>query len=764
MALLWATAGALGSLLPLVKSLEQKIGLGLLFHLRGPRPAPEEAVIVRIDQNAARSIRTSTDPERYFRCQSLHIGGTPEQGQALPAPTRLVEWPRCVHAELIRTLHQAGARLIAFDVLFRPRPGLPGGARDVRAEEDRILAQSMHSAGNVLLSRRLDATAAESARTDTVQVDLLSALSADLEGAALGSGVFLLPDAETGRFDRFLAFAPNSWLVSTFPSLAVQSHLRAHHEPFRKLLNEASPAARELMSEPLAGIDAPGATEAAALLTRQLFVSEPGILTQVRRALDARVAAGMPVDTASAIQALASMYGGPAEQYFNFYGPPGSIRHIGYDEALDPAQAQRLAQLVKDKVVFVGRAELHHPEKDDYFHTVFSGDGGVDTSGVELAATAFANLLHGDSIRPAAQWLTILIAFAGGFLVVAFMGFTRGIWRGVLWVAGIMLAYCAAVAWTFSRTQVWLPMVLPVGLMGGLGLILSGTWIHTQTRRYARQMRTLFGHFVPPEVVDKLISGRRSLGDLRESLQAACVATDVERYVSVAEGMRPSALSDYLDRYFAVLFKVVARHDGLVTDVVGDAMMAIWPDRGLDRAVRIAVCDACLDMLEGVETFNHESGLARLPTRIGVDWGPIALGPVGAGGHYEFRAIGDPVNTSNRIQNFNKQMGTWLLVSQPLIAGLDEFLTREVGTFQLRGKQHAVTLHEVLCRSARATPGQMQLCERFGKALARARSGQAAKDLLGTIARDFPGDGPTDFYLRMLAGQDDPDLRVIQVA
>ncbi len=53
-------------------------------------------------------------------------------------------WPRTLHAELIRKLSKAGARLIAFDVLFtEPKPD---------AREDRALAEAIKEAGNVVLA------------------------------------------------------------------------------------------------------------------------------------------------------------------------------------------------------------------------------------------------------------------------------------------------------------------------------------------------------------------------------------------------------------------------------------------------------------------------------------------------------------------------------------------------------------------------------------------------------------------------------------
>lgn len=61
-------------------------GLDLLFTLRGPLSPPEYIVIVAIDEPSMAEIE-----------------------QQWP-------WPRSLHARLVRQLHQAGAKVIGFDI------------------------------------------------------------------------------------------------------------------------------------------------------------------------------------------------------------------------------------------------------------------------------------------------------------------------------------------------------------------------------------------------------------------------------------------------------------------------------------------------------------------------------------------------------------------------------------------------------------------------------------------------------------------------
>src|SRR5688572_859240 len=134
-------------------------------------------------------------------------------------------------------------------------------------------------------------------------------------------------------------------------------------------------------------------------------------------------------------------------------------------------------------------------------------------------------------------------------------------------------------------------------------------------------------------------------GEGRRDCLAACVMTDAEGYTSVAEGMEPRRLVEFVNGYFKALFGAVLGNGGHVVDVKADGILALWTSDLPDLALRIQVCRGCLQMLEAADRFNKSAPADRLPTRIGVDFGPVALANVGAFARYEYRAIGDTVNT-----------------------------------------------------------------------------------------------------------------------
>ena len=129
----------------------------------------------------------------------------------------------------------------------------------------------------------------------------------------------------------------------------------------------------------------------------------------------------------------------------------------------------------------------------------------------------------------------------------------------------------------------------------------------------------------------------------------------------------------------------------------------------------------------------------------------MALGSVGAIDHFEYRAVGDIVNTVSRIEGLNKHLGTNILASADVLHHVDDFLTRELGTFLLSGKSKPIVLHELICRKEESSEKQRNLCGLFAEALG-AYQGQfweKAMEKFHTFLQLTEQDGPSLFYLRL---------------
>jgi len=154
-----------------------------------------------------------------------------------------------------------------------------------------------------------------------------------------------------------------------------------------------------------------------------------------------------------------------------------------------------------------------------------------------------------------------------------------------------------------------------------------------------------------------------------------------------------------------------------------------------------------------VRRFNQSNEAVNLPTRISIHAGPIFLGNIGAGTHYEYGVTGDTVTTASRLDGLNKYLGTKILVSDEVTRDLDQFLTREVGIFLLKGKSQPIIAHELICRSADSADWQKKACEIFAGARQAFgfRLWHEADEKFLQSDQLFNGDGASRFYRQLCA-------------
>jgi adenylate cyclase len=724
--------------IPAVRDLEQEFGLQWLFELRGPLPPPADAVLVLMNERSADSISLPRDAEGFHRCADLRIGARPPTHLSLPEmPSR---WPRCLHARLLERLAEAGARVVAFDVLFRERPPLPGAGGDLHAWQDEMLARAA-AASRVVIAEKVEEGGGE---------ERLAGLSPAIASGVLGAAPFPLPAEPGRRFDRFMAFKEEGLVTPTLPAIALQAFALDGYPFLRDFLVRHAGDDASLLPASTADLESQRGLQASALLIRRLAHRDAGAARRLATVARETGSAVRDADLARSISALGALYAGDGTRLLNPYGPAGTIPGVGYDEVLTASTPENIARF-GGKAVFVGYGETTRPEQVEHFATVYSRGGGADLSGVEIAATAFSNLLDDTSVREFPRREGLAVLFLAGFLafVIAFRLGNRLAIAVLLLLAGCYLAYAS---WRFGTSQLWMPVVLPLAVAMPLGMLFAFGWKFWSAHRGRARLRDAFSHFVPKDVVAKLERNAAVLGGSQESLDCACVATDAANFTTLAEAMPPEALAGFLNRYYETLFGCVAERGGFVSDVVGDSMLALWPDRAADTRRR--VLHALLEMQDAAEQFNRQVAGNRLRTRFGVDWGRVTLTTVGAHGHYEYRAVGDVVNTANRIQSLNKALGSRILVSEPLVAtGGGEFLLRNLGRFLLRGKNNAIQVHELLGLKATATEADVERCARTAEAVEflDRGDGQSAALLLAQLREAFPEDGPVAFLAEAIA-------------
>jgi adenylate cyclase len=673
-----AVLGVIVGLSPLGLDLEDGVGLGVLFRLRGPRPVPAEVVVVSVD-------RTSAD--------------------ALELPSEFAKWPRSEHARLTDRLSRAGAAVIVFDVFFADEGRSAG--------DDAIFAAALERAGNVVLAKYLAREVI--ALRDGSGIDPAHANIERLIGplplfarAAAGSAPFPLPRVPV-RVGQWWTFKRGAGDVPTLPVVAFHVFAGGAHGRLVDLLARH----RELPRAPGARGHPDRIDETVAAI-RQDFAGDRRLAAG---ALELVAAAPADASTDPRLGTLVRLHTGPDSRYFDFYGPPRTITTIAYRDILaDPDTLPAPLPDLRGKAVFVGMAGHLRSEQRDDFHTVFADTAGIGLSGVEIAATAFANLLENRQVHPVDWPPHVAVLVLWGVLVGIVCRMLSPLAAlGAALAAGAV--YLLTAARLFAADGSWLPLAVPLLLQTPAALGGALLWHYLDTNRERQTIRRAFSYYLPDRVIDDLTASRGGVGPRAQPVYGICLCTDAERYTALAESLDPSSLADVMNRYYAAVFEPIRRRGGIISDVVGDSALAIWSATAPEPALRAQACEAACDVAAAVARFNREAPDLRLLTRVGLHAGQIVLGHVGAMDHYEYRAVGDIVNTATRIQALNKHFGTRLLASAEVIDGVDGVLTRKLGTFLLAGKSRPLVIHEIVGLRTQATREDVRRAALFTEAL-----------------------------------------------
>ena len=203
------------------------------------------------------------------------------------------------------------------------------------------------------------------------------------------------------------------------------------------------------------------------------------------------------------------------------------------------------------------------------------------------------------------------------------------------------------------------------------------------------RLRDLFGRHVGPDVVRAALDRGVRLGGETRSVGVRFV--DVVGSTTLAARRPPHEVVETLNRFFGVVVAAVNRRDGLINKFEGDAALAVFgaptshPDpagAALDAAAEIARELAAADL--GIEA------------GVGVSYGEVVAGNIGAEDRYEYTVIGDPVNESARLSELAKRDTRLPLASERAVAaasGVREQSWNAADAVVLRGRTAPTRLY-----------------------------------------------------------------------
>jgi class 3 adenylate cyclase len=218
-----------------------------------------------------------------------------------------------------------------------------------------------------------------------------------------------------------------------------------------------------------------------------------------------------------------------------------------------------------------------------------------------------------------------------------------------------------------------------------------------EKKRLRDQQRELISKFATKEVADDLLTSGFSLGG--KQVDASAMFCDIRSFTAIAEAREPAETIELLNDYYTLMMDAIGGEGGIVNQIVGDGLMAIFgaPLPNEDHRRRAVL--AARQMVEMIRLFNEEQGArdgAPIEIGIGIASGPVIAGYTGTTHRATYTCVGDTVNIAARLEAQTKILNRPILIDENTRAGIGDDVALEAqGEIEMKGKTRPVTVYAV---------------------------------------------------------------------
>ncbi len=340
---------------------------------------------------------------------------------------------------------------------------------------------------------------------------------------------------------------------------------------------------------------------------------------------------------------------------------------------------------------------------------------GVEIHAQVLEAALTKSLLAQPPFGPLLEFGAALVL---GILVIAFAPQFGPV--TLVAVGALFATLLVGTSWYFY-TQHRLLVDFTYPLMSTTAIYLAlifFSFVREQAQR--RQIRSAFGQYLSPALVEQLAQSPEKLVLGGEEREMTIMFSDVRGFTTIAESYKsnPQGLTALMNRFLTPLTNAILARKGTIDKYMGDAIMAFWNAPLDDREHQVNACEAALDMLERIDVLNKEreieaqnGGHRYIPINVGVglNTGICVVGNMGSNLRFDYSVLGDSVNLASRLEGQSKEYGFPIIVgSKTALAVKEKFAILELDFIMVKGKKEPEVIYAIAGREDTANSGRFQ--------------------------------------------------------
>lgn len=324
---------------------------------------------------------------------------------------------------------------------------------------------------------------------------------------------------------------------------------------------------------------------------------------------------------------------------------------------------------------------------------------GTQYPGVEVHANIIRSLLSGEfPYRP--EWeagLTLsILVFLGGLL---------SLWLPKLGpVAAITLSILTLAIVVSSNFYLWHVYRLDLPIASTCLLILVLTLLnlaygYLRENASKRLLKGMFNQYVPQAHIDRMLEDPEAYQFAGDSKELTVLFADIRSFTTISEHLSAADLKAMLNQYFTPITKIIFDHEGTIDKYVGDMVMAFWgapiddkqhAHNGILSAIEMQ--KATLELSRAFEA----RGLPEIKIGIGLNTGIMNVGDMGSSYRRAYTVLGDAVNLGSRLESITKFYGAEILVGERTAQLCPDIAFSFIDRIQVKGKDEPIAVYKPL--------------------------------------------------------------------
>lgn len=185
--------------------------------------------------------------------------------------------------------------------------------------------------------------------------------------------------------------------------------------------------------------------------------------------------------------------------------------------------------------------------------------------------------------------------------------------------------------------------------------------------------------YLGPRSAERVLSGQITRGHV-EKIRAAILFSDIRGWTALSAAQEPEETVAIANRYFEVMEQAITAQGGEILKLMGDGILAIFPDDDAKGAVTAAL-SAAQAAHEAAKNADPPLGI-RFSTAMHV--GDVLYGNIGSEARLDFTVLGPAVNLAARLDSLCSTYDRHILFSEEFATQLSQ-RTEKLGMERIKG-------------------------------------------------------------------------------